>query len=378
MKLRSGRSYRAPVKKRKRNAGGVAKKAGSKKKVKLHRARKTRRNKKVDEKLEIAQHNDLSIHNCGVRIFGVQKPIRSKGIVNYQNLQQWVMTQSQGYQCVDFPEVILTRYPLTGLTSGDRTERYRLADDLFAVNPYSTFVPNTVFPAPAPEVSLSDLIHISKVNSKMQMLSLMNVPCIVKVYYCTPIYDTDINPIDCWNNVMLSKNLTQGAADHTNTLANVSTLPGYSQSIIVGQNPFIHKEFRKQWKCLSTVKVILQPGSQINYSTMFMYNRTISRSTLLSREAIFLRDITIFPLFIIQGGMVGLSEGSNLETQLSREVSYAPIKVGVIHDTMYEIKHVEVSRLSSQRMHDGLVHTLGDLTLRQIDDTDEKDYIKRA
>lgn len=306
-----------------------------------------------------AESTGLQIRNVGTIQMGYGKVKRPRliGSYFYQNQNQWVMQSAQGLQCVDFPEVILTQPQLLGDTSNVRTERYRWADDPFQLNPWSKRPDNNIYTVTQSDpTARNDMLYIKNVNVACEILSMCLIPQHVTIYWLTPKYDTDINPLDTWNAILAGKNLGQVVAVPAQDIATNTATAGQASGTNPGANPFSHREFSNQWTAICTQKIALQAGEQVNLKCTFEYEKYMARETVVSfRTNTFLKGYTVFPMFIIRAGLVGIASN---ETNEASEVAYGETKIGVVMNQKYTFGALPISRFSYNRLYPGIAENV--------------------
>jgi hypothetical protein len=277
---------------------------------------------------------------------------KGSGIIRLRNVNQWVASGIQGRQVVDFPEVILTRDMLMGVTDNTRSNRYRLATDIHALNPYHAVPVSTLYPI-GTTFPAQDTHYVQEVESDMQLLSMSTLPQQVTVYYVTPRYDTNNDPVTFWSNLHSDKSLTQVTATTAGTIGTPSVNAGFSSHLDVGNNPWSHKEFRKNWKMVGKHQVVLQPGDQNNIRLKLHYGTYLSQSSLeRSRTQQFLANITVFPFIVGVAGLEGISASAGGE---SSEVAYGKCKIGMVHNQTLVFRAPPANRLDIERVYKGAV-----------------------
>lgn len=331
---------------------------------------KTMTKKKNERKYANYAETGLNARSLGIARMYKRRATHGKllGTYHYNNINQWVFTSLQGHQEADFPECIMTRSQLIGDTNASRGERYRYADNPFNLNPFYARPASALYTADS-GVSRTDCLYIKKVQCRLDLLSMIKVPMEVRVYFLTPKYDTDINPIDQWNNILSAKSLGQTTQVGITTLASAADpTPGTSQRIDYGENPFYHREFRANWIAVKSTRLLLQAGEQINLSVGFDYEKIISRCTLVEqRTQQFLKGLTVFPLIIIKAALQGLvQEGAGEAAQ----VSYAEAKIGMVMNQRLLFGALPQSRFSMSRTYTGQIVNDTTDTGRVIDDQD--------
>lgn len=318
-----------------------------------------------------AESTGLQVKELGVLKLGGSKVMKTLANYDYSNSNQWMITSQQGVQAVDYTELLFTRPQLIGDVSPARWERWRWHDDPFKLNPYYTRAGTDVYPAgTGAGVQENDYLYIKNVKFNLSLLSLMKIPQEVIVYLMMPKFDTNVNPIDCWNQILVDKRMGQTGQNESTAIATTDAGAGYAQSSDIGANPFIHKEFRNQWEAVKTVKIALQAGEQLNFNIKLSFEKVISRSTIENtRQSFYLRGLTVFPMVIAHAGMVGISTDLNAE---ATEVAYGKVKLGTISHHQIKFGALPQNRFSSSRTYSGVVERSA-AHQRIIDDEDDID-----
>jgi len=346
----------------------IKKKVAGKQKAKAKNGSKTMLTKKKKAaSTTMSVHNDLSVRNLGTVKVGKQGYYRSLGTYSYRNTNQWLMTATQGLSCIDYPEIIGTRDHFVGNVSNVRNARGLVPDDLFALNPYVK-MPTTspIFPLATPTIPDTDKLWLKSAKTKMSLLSMTTVAQIVQVYWCTPVTDTNANPIDCYYAAVADEASGQNAQVKANDLGDTTAGEGWEEPDHWGAKLFSKKAILKTWRCLKTKTVILQPGDQMHLALNIQFNTMLERSSMLSmRSNSFLKGITVFPVLITSAGMVAVTADG-----VAPEVAYAGPKVGVIHDYTYTFAAVPVNQRSVSRAYNGTIVGTTQ-TLELINDEDE-------
>lgn len=299
------------------------------------------------------------------------KNIKTIGTYQYRNINQWMIVGTQGGQVVDHLECLFTRDQTTGIvTNGLRADRERWHDNPFELNPYVLRGISPVYPNAIANGSRNDVICIKSAKVTCEVLSLTKIPQNVIIYWMMPKYDTEINPVDSWANIMASKAEGQSGATTATAVATTSVAAGAANILNPGQNPFQHKEFSKTWKALSVDKLTLQAGEQINLKKTFTYNKLINKVTVAeNRTHQYLAGLTIFPVVISRAGLVGLVNALVPETGAS-EVAYGQAKLGVIVNQDITFGALPAPKQSTSRVFYGTLFATTEQE-RFIDDQDQ-------
>lgn len=296
-----------------------------------------------------------------------KKPKHGKLLGTYKYLDQsnWIVSALQGRQTTDYLEHIMNRNQLIGLTSSTRNDRTKYADNMFFLNPFYAR-PASVLYAAETGLTRSDNLYLKSCKVTLNLLSLVQYPQQAVVYYMTPVNDTNVNPIDAWNGILDSKQLGQAGATAAQVLATTTAAAGHATSGDVGANPFHHREFRSHWKAVSTAKFTLQAGEQITFKQNIDFEKIINYETLAIRQSLYLKGLTIIPVVISYGGLVGIALNAGTATT---EVSYGAPKIGCVSSYQFVFGALPQSRFSSARQFDGNIFNSLD-TQKVIDDND--------
>lgn len=309
----------------------------------------------------IGESTGLKLNDVGTVYVPGYKPLGMKtlGTYMYQNQNQWVMFSAQGFQNVDYTEVMLTRDQLRGSTADSRTNRLAWADDPYHLNPWSTRPTNPIYSVPAdPDlVSPNDVLYIKSIKVQHEILNMTILPQKVKIYFLTPNFDTSVNPIDCWNTIIADKNGGQTVAVPAQDLATANATPGQASGTNPGANPFNHIEFKNQWRVIASGQVVIQAGEQCNFKMNIGIEKIVARNTVTNvRTVQYLKGLTVFPMFITSAGLAGIAANINTE---ATEVGYGEVKIGVVSNQKYLFGALPVSRKSFNRIYPGLIEDAG-------------------
>lgn len=330
----------------------------------------TKTQKKANTKaLEISQHNDLSRYNMGLVSMGPKKRIRSIGKYKYRETAQHVMQGSQGFQNIDYIEVLFTRSKLVGSVSNLRANRLQSASDFYQLNPYSNRPTTTYFPGPPPAVEEQDKMAIQSVNCQYDFLSLSNVAQVVDFYLITPKYDTNFEPIGAWIQALGNEALGEGVITSANVTTTTTMVAGKDDINAYGNDPQKCRPWNKLWRVLKKKTFVLQPGDQRCYSATIRYNKVCSKQMFTSnRTAQFIKGYTVYPMIIAKSGLVGIQDGS---TGTAVEVAHAATKVGVSSNYVINFASLPATRFTTSRREEGLVQQDILDSTNIVDDTDQ-------
>lgn len=332
-----------------------------------------KRKRKFKKSSVISAHNDLTIHSLGshkfpgnFRIPGLSNPLE------YHNVNSWIInktgiTVGQGLQRADWPEAIMTGAWLSDFAfSSSLVGRITLPDSLYqASRPPAASLPG--YGTVSINTQLDEKLYIGSVTSALSMLSMVTSPQIVDLYYITPKFDTNDEPIALWDQLMTFEVLGQASAVAPTNVGGTTAVAGGASSNQWGENPFRHAGFRKAWRVLRKQTIVLQPGDQRHLKFNIIYNRIFQKSQFLTnRTETYLRNITVIPFFIVRAGLVGITTAIGTDAE---SVSYGKVKVGTVHDVKIHLKTVPVQGRPASRIFPGtIINTTN--KLQEIDDND--------
>lgn len=323
----------------------------------------------------ISTHNDMTQHWIGAFQIGPSKWKKTIADYQYQNINQKVfnivgaglVSAVQGRQLVDFCEVIMPTQWLNGSAgSTTRSDRTSIPDSLFEFNPYNQ-EPLTAFYTGALAQSDFDSLYVKSVDCSLSILSMTTVPQHVQIYFVTPVNDTANDPAATWNNVMADLGDRQGAPTIASALASLAVNAGSVAADNWGANPYSNKHFGKAYRCIKSVEVIMQPGDQRFLKYRMVYNRTFSKALFKDeRQRPYLAGITIFPMFVIKAGLVGISTALGTD---STECAFGRVKLGCVHNMVVKMGALPPARIDHSRIYKGVIEAATDVQ-KEIDDND--------
>jgi hypothetical protein len=173
---------------------------------------------------------------------------------------------------------------------------------------------------------------------------------------------------------MNDKGLSQPAATTAGTIATTTVSAGVGTHLDVGANPWAHREFRRNWRCVAKHKVILQPGDQHNISMTFKYGTYVDLGSLFrTRTQQFLSNISVFPMLIGNAGLQGIAVDAGTE---AAEVAYGKCKIGMVHNINVTFRAPPANRLDIERVYKGVIEASTE-TAKQIDDIDDVETVEQ-
>lgn len=281
------------------------------------------------------------------------RKMKMKTIANFQYAHntQVVLSGVTGEQLVDTNELVFTRDVLLGNTDNSRSVTTKIDVDLYKLNPYwSNPTPIGGIYAPGSGVAQQDKIYCRYVDVTYRVVSMKATPQEVRLLLFTPKYDSDTTPIQDWNTILTDKGLGQSAQTIASNMGTATATGGTATRVNPGQTPMQHAEFRRRWTQLKDVKMLLQSGEQINFRFRIYFNRLISRESITSRDSQYLKNLTVYPMWMAVSGLVGIRASAASE---AAEVTFGSTKFGVVTNHQYKFGAIPLSRLSTARVYQG-------------------------
>lgn len=378
----AGRSYRVihqhmnKVSKKRSSSGPKS----SKKK-----AKKGPKGAQVARGLEISQHNDLSSKKVHC-LYHPKKGIASKKFMyQYMVSKSGIITTHSGAQAVNALNPMLTRPQLNGETgSGASLRTNELWDtDPFLLNPYSTPPGNTIYTTaiPAAGYMSSDMIKVHSLKNEISLMNMETCPVTCSLYWLMCRRNSDASPTDLITTCIADENYRQVNASATAALGGTVASGGIPSLTAYNFNPFQLRDFRKYWKTIGSTKFVLQPGDQRNLYINVPFNKLVTKRFLASgsgNTGTCIQGLTIYPFLIVRAGMVGVSADA---ATASADVTFGPVKVGVINTTKYNFLAVQPARFKVNREFQGTLENAegyGTQKLKIIDDVDHSKEMETA
>lgn len=322
--------------------------------------------------IAVSQHNDLSVKYIGkFTLFGA-KHRKHEGVFNLRIVKPWIVEGQIGSQVTDNTAVIFARDALMGINTGttgkNRNEKLDLDFDLYK---YATEKQISTTLYTAVDVPVNEVLYAMNAYCNLSLLSMTSCPQIVTLYIVTPKYDTSTDPVTYFNNVVADRNQGQIPQVVATTKAVATYTSGYASWLDYGQNPFHYWEYRKNWRCLKKYTVLLQPGDQHNISWEIVFNKIISREILTqTRKDQYLANITIVPMMVVRGGLVGVAPTGALVPDAATEVTYSQCKVGTLFNYQLKLAQLPATRFSQERTGYAIVEADTTDNLVQLNDVD--------
>lgn len=363
-----------------RQAGRVLKSAWKKWRSRKASSKKKKirtRNKNEDDLIEISQHNDLSIHKLpNMAVPGA--PLRAKGpkiSTRFRHNQQAVVNALQGRQGLRELEFMMNREKIIGTVSGTANLNFLDAVSMWAMNTKTSRDSTILFPGPSPEVENTQSIFVKGCALTLESVNLASVPVHVEIYFLTPKYDTNDNPINAWNTVLNREGYTAPVVTGRANFAS-GVLVGKDAAENWGAKLFGNDGIGRVWTKMGYKHYVLQPGDQRNYKTYVRYNKYIKRSTFLDqRTHTYLKGLTVVPLVIVRGGVVGVTESPEAS---SVEVAHSACKVGFISTFNWSLGFPPNPSLPVTVAEDDLVTAFPVNQQKVVNDVDEPDDVELA
>lgn len=285
-----------------------------------------------------------------VDLYPGKKLNKTLGNYTFNTSYQGIISDIQGRQALGTAEIILCRDQLMGPTDNSRFVTTKYDTDLYKLNPFFS-VPTSLYYSPtATDVVNIDMLGVRSVGISMRFISMKSFPQEVEIYWCIPKIDLDNNAQVDWETILSDKSMNQAAQAPQTTISTAPATGGAPVSNEVGQLPTKHREWRKLWRVVKHYRLGLQSGEQINIQTKIKYNKVIPRTNLVSRTSQFLAGITLYPLIIVRGALVGASSTSSTE---ATEVTFGAPKVGFVFNYSFKFAALGQSRINTERSYRG-------------------------
>lgn len=279
--------------------------------------------------------------------------MKTIGTFQYRNMTQKVMESGNGSQIVDHLEIVNTRDMLLGDTDNSRSVTTKVDVDFFKLNPYwLNPTPAGGIYNPGTAVAQQDSICLRNVKMTYRILSMKSIPQEAHLIFVTPKFDVATDPITLWQKILDNKALGQSPSVMPSVLGAATATGGTEESYHPGSMPYYQKEWNKHWRIIKDVKMLLQTGEQINVSFNIKYNKFITREHIQERTNQYLKNLTVYPILVVNSGMVGLRSSDTVD---SSEVSFGGPKVGVISEHHYTFRALPINKLSTARAYIGTI-----------------------
>jgi len=331
------------------------------------------------QKVKTSTHNDMTTHRIGGIKVGPQKPMgRKLGNFRYQDSRQGIVGSLPGNQGYNDVAGMCTKPQLLGQTSSLRASKTQWAVSPFELNPFAyTRAATAVYPV-APTDADPDRFHLAYAEYSLNMLNMQNIPVDVEILWCRAVGHHNYLPSAWFENCAEEERLGQSIPAAAPALTTANAVAGFTRSFSTYNHPSKYRSFKSKWHVLKSYRIILQPGDAHKIGGSVSWNRTFSRLNLNTMPDVnFLGGISVVPLIIVNGSVVGLATVGADAT----EVTYGPTKVGFIQDVKYHFKALPLQRFNTSRVYEGTVDPDAailpfDLTI--IDDQDEKADVEDA
>lgn len=363
-------------------ASGLKQAQNAYKKKKTAQARKAKNQGKV----RTSTHNDMTTHAIGKIKVRSAKPIgRKLGNYRYADNRQGIVGSLPGNQGYGDLFNMCTRQQLIGATSALRNAQERWSVSPFELNPFSaTRTPTSLYPG-APSDSDPDRFHLAYATYGLNMLNMQNIPADVEVLWCRAVGNHNYSPQVWFENCAEEERLGQNIPLAAPGRSTATAVAGFTRAFSTYAHPRKYRLFKQKWHILKSYRIVLQPGDAHKISGSLSWNKTFARAQLNTDPAVtFLGGITVVPLMICNGSVVGLAGpavGSPPVIPDATEVTYGPTKIGYIQDLEYHFKALPLQRFNTARVYEGTVDPdagVEPFTLTIIDDQDEKADVEDA
>jgi len=330
---------------------------------------------KTTSRMDISSHNDMMHHKMkNVKLPG--KPFKGKTTTTLQHIENWqgIQRVGQGYQAVNELEYVANHNKLMGSTATDRTGNNTSVFNPWLLDTTASRVnmgTSTVVNNPVQSRMLYD-----GVKATYEFVNLQNVPLVLELLLCSPRYDTDTTPYECWNGCRVVDG--EGYADEVQgqtTYATTTTQPGYAAMNYYGSEPYHHRDWNRQWRILGKKVFVLQPGDQRIYTHHISIKKVMNRNVFLDRDSIFKAGFSIVPLVVAKAGAVGIAATDDAD---AGQCGHAGVNYGAIVTYHHKYRTLPKSQYQAVIVEEDLTVDQGKKRQSHINDQDAKDVLEEA
>jgi len=247
---------------------------------------------------------------------------------------------------------------------------------MFNLNPYVLQSVNPLYPGPMSTTGPMDPDKLGFIgfDDHMSLINLENIATDVQIIWMMCKMSSNNSPIQAWSNALLEEGFTQVPATFQSTLGVLPVLGGQPTYQAYGTHPYELKTFKKWWKIIGSNSVTLQPGDQVNYSRFVAVNRIVSKRFISDQNTAYIANLTVVPLLIIRGSLVGVCVPDAtvpVGPKPVSEVTYGTTKIGYLSNREYKFAALGQPRFQTNRVYQGeLINSIPTQPLRIINDVD--------
>lgn len=303
-------------------------------------------------------HNDWAQLPAKTIVVSKRKPWKTLGKFHLEHTRDIMLEQSStGYQMTGDGISTLTTSQLYGLTNNFISNwKTTWATDPFLLNPYSAPATNSIYTLSLGDTASNDKYFIKDTVQTLSFVSLQPTACRVEVYWLICNTNTDRGPQSAWIDQLNSLRYAQptlGEGAHT-TAGITATGIGYGSVANPRTSP--PKGFYHYYKLLLKDQFMLQPGDNQSMKRTFVMNLMIQKDQIGDSQTTYLKGITICPLVVVNGALVGLgNDGESFPPADIDRVTYGRIKVGFMHSCKVNFAALPVNRYEITRKEIGYV-----------------------
>lgn len=323
--------------------------------------------------IEKSTHNDMTDHVMkGTVMRGKKYKGRLGNTMRYQENYNHVINVAQGRQSSDTLEHVFNYAKLHGDTNAARSNNSRSVFDFLwglEVNKPITNLNEQTIPNP-----VQNAVFIDHAINQFKFLNMQNVPIKCELLLITPKFDTSVDPLTNWGNGTEYDAFGKPSYVAQSTYGQTGSTPGQPSRFVVGEKPYMHKEWNRCWRILRKKEFILQPGDQRNYKWYLEYKRVCFRENLVTRAGQYMANWTVIPVLIAHGGLVGLAPNAESATG---EVGYAGLKLGVVQEINYKLRGIPLPKYHTRLIEENLLVEQAGTVQKLINDEDMEDDLEQ-
>lgn len=344
----------------KRPRGGSSSKFGKRRKT--YRARRNRLNaarsrtkSRTKSKFKrirraIAQYpKDLNKEKCFLTVGKQQIAPKSIGFLQMVDNWTYVISSLVGYQGIYSLRQFFTKKQLIGYdnTSAANTlGQWRYTPWARVVNEFATgnkefhggITQHWTGNEPADKAAMFAQkdwnIFLTTMDLMCTLTSLVNVNQNIKILWCTPRVATDIDPLSMWDKCLEDTQKPYEATGSATNILDPNIKAGSLRKDFPFQDPRMHKNWNKHWKCLKVHKFTLAPGDHHEIKVNCKLNKMINMRLFDEWAGEYKPGVTIVPIIIAQGAPIlaveegAADEGGN-RPFVAEKMVYSKTKLGI-------------------------------------------------
>lgn len=253
----------------------------------------------------------------------------SKTKLKLQETFQQLLVGSEGAHAMDELRVHFHAASFTAPTTS-RNSKTSQSVTYFDMNPNSTTTGVSVGPfSGAVAQSMAQSINIETGRCELTFGNLENSSTTVWVYFFLCKKNTNNSPANSWNDDLDERDYAL-PVDVPTVTSDTTWATGGVTPAFIGTFPTT-PNIKRNWKLLKVRKFNLDGGQSHTINYFLKMNKRVDKdyvSTLNSNAANYIAGLSIVPLVIARGSMVGINDTGASTT--ANEVTFAPVKLGII------------------------------------------------